>query len=66
MEHPSFKNMIDIAAQATSGVTIPKRKQTRQAIIALFKDNLTKLRKRLNVCSIGIVLICQVLTSTTE
>ncbi|EJF61811.1 hypothetical protein DICSQDRAFT_59826, partial [Dichomitus squalens LYAD-421 SS1] len=49
MEHPAFKNMIAIAARATNGVTIPKRKQTRQAIIALFKDNLTKLRKCLNV-----------------
>ena len=50
MEHPAFKNMIDIAARATNGVTIPNYKQTQQAIIDLFKKNLTNLWKCLNVC----------------
>ncbi|KAI1792038.1 hypothetical protein LXA43DRAFT_888178, partial [Ganoderma leucocontextum] len=55
LEHPAFKNMIDIAARATEGVTIPNRKQTRKAIIDLFKANLTKLRERLNVRSISLL-----------
>jgi hypothetical protein len=51
LEHPAFKNMIDIAARSTNGVKIPDRKQTRRAIIDLFKQNLTNLRKRLLVCA---------------
>ncbi|KAI0757827.1 hypothetical protein C8Q80DRAFT_1090595 [Daedaleopsis nitida] len=50
LEHPSFKKMIHIAARSTEGVRIPNRKQTRAAIIDLFKKNLLKLRERLNVC----------------
>ena len=49
LEHPSFKNMIDIAARSTQGVKIPNREQTRQEIINTFNRNLTKLRERLNV-----------------
>ncbi|KAI0373339.1 hypothetical protein BV20DRAFT_937980, partial [Pilatotrama ljubarskyi] len=49
LEHPKFQEMIDIAARATEGVKLPNRKQTRSAIIKMFKDNLTKLRERLNV-----------------
>jgi hypothetical protein len=41
--------MIDTAARATNGVKIAGRQQTRQAVIDLFKHNLTKLRKRLLV-----------------
>ncbi|KAL1939214.1 hypothetical protein VTO73DRAFT_10255 [Trametes versicolor] len=48
LEHPAFRNMIDIAARATDGVRVPNRKQTRRAIIETFKRNLTKLRERLN------------------
>jgi hypothetical protein len=32
-EHPKFKEMIDIASQATSGVKIPGRKATHVEII---------------------------------
>jgi hypothetical protein len=42
--------MIAIAAWATNGVIIPNRKATRAEIIQLFKDQLTKLKERLNVC----------------
>ena len=42
--------MVDIAARATNGVQLPGRRQTRRAIIDLFKQNLTNLRKRLLVC----------------
>lgn len=48
-EHPSFKNMINIAARATNGVKIPDRRQTRQAIIDTFKRQLAALCDRLNV-----------------
>jgi hypothetical protein len=43
--------MIDTAARATNGVKIPGRRQTRQAIINLFKRNLMKLHERLLVCA---------------
>ncbi|KAI0793625.1 hypothetical protein C8Q74DRAFT_1194947 [Fomes fomentarius] len=56
LEHPSFKNMIDIAARATDGVRIPNRKQTRAAIIDQFKDNLRRLREQLNVCFLSNLL----------
>ncbi|KAF8868493.1 hypothetical protein BD779DRAFT_1460392, partial [Infundibulicybe gibba] len=49
-EHPKFKNMIDIVARATCGVVLPNRKQAREDIIRLFKDQMKRLRERLNVC----------------
>ncbi|KAI0037709.1 hypothetical protein FA95DRAFT_1506641, partial [Auriscalpium vulgare] len=49
LEHPSFKNMIDIASRATNGVVIPGRKATRAEIINMFKAQMTALRNRLNV-----------------
>jgi len=42
--------MIEVAARATRGVKIPGRKQTRQAIINMFKKQMQALRDRLNVC----------------
>ncbi|KAJ7730111.1 hypothetical protein DFH07DRAFT_756442, partial [Mycena maculata] len=47
--HPKFKEMIDIAARATQGVNLPNREQTREAIIKLFHDQMTKLKIRLHV-----------------
>ncbi len=41
--------MIDIAARATNGVRIDNLRNTRQAIIDLFKKNLTSLRLRFKV-----------------
>jgi len=49
LEHPKFKNMIDVAARATHGVTIPNRKAMQNHIIELFKKNLTNLRSKLMV-----------------
>ena len=43
--------MIGIAARATNGVKIPNCKATWQAIIELFKQNLTNLRNRVKVCA---------------
>jgi hypothetical protein len=48
-EHPAFRSMIHIAARATGGVKIPDRRQTRQAAINTFKEQLAALRKRLTV-----------------
>ncbi|KAG2067040.1 hypothetical protein BDR04DRAFT_986365, partial [Suillus decipiens] len=47
-EHPKFKEMIDIAAQATNGVKILGRKATQAEIIQMFKTHLTKLKEKLN------------------
>ncbi|KAG1804864.1 uncharacterized protein HD556DRAFT_1189375, partial [Suillus plorans] len=49
LEHPKFKEMIDVAARATNGVKIPGRKATRAQIVRMFKAHLTGLRNRLNV-----------------
>ncbi|KAH7918418.1 hypothetical protein BV22DRAFT_979157, partial [Leucogyrophana mollusca] len=49
LQHPKFKEMIDIASHATKGVKIPGRKTTCNEIIQLFKDNLARLRQWLNV-----------------
>ncbi|KAI0040533.1 hypothetical protein FA95DRAFT_1502712 [Auriscalpium vulgare] len=48
-DHPSFKNMINVAARATNGVVIPGRKATRAEIIDMFKTQMTALRNRLLV-----------------
>ncbi|KAG1801824.1 hypothetical protein EV424DRAFT_1331604, partial [Suillus variegatus] len=49
LEHPRFKEMVDVASRATQGVKIPGRKATRAEIMRMFKSHLTKLRKKLNV-----------------
>ena len=49
VEHPKFKDMIDIVAQATNSVKIPGRKATRAEIMRMFKNHLMKLKKTLNV-----------------
>ncbi|KAG1818931.1 hypothetical protein EV424DRAFT_1323542, partial [Suillus variegatus] len=61
LEHPKFKEMIDVASRATQGVKIPGRKATRAEIIRVFKNHLTKLKKKLNVCTI-LHSICSYLT----
>ena len=56
LQHPAFKNMIDIASRATHGVKIPTHKQTHQAIIDSFKKNLINLRNCLLVCAMSLLL----------
>jgi hypothetical protein len=53
--------MIDVASRATQGVKIPGRKATRAEIIRVFKNHLTKLKKKLNVCAM-LHSICLYLT----
>ena len=49
LEHPTFKEMIAVAARSTCGVVIPSTKVTCAYIIKLFKKNLTNLQERINV-----------------
>jgi hypothetical protein len=49
LEHPAFKKMIDTSARATKGVKTPNRKQTRLDIITLFRNQMKRLKDRLNV-----------------
>jgi hypothetical protein len=49
LEHPKFKELIDVASRATNGVNIPGRKATRAEIMHMFKAHLTKLKAQLNV-----------------
>lgn len=44
--------MIDITLRATQGVKIPGQKPTRAEIIRMFKNHLTRLKMKLNVCII--------------
>ncbi|KAI0264290.1 hypothetical protein BGY98DRAFT_890875, partial [Russula aff. rugulosa BPL654] len=48
-EHPKFKELIDVASCATSGINIPGRKATRAEIIRMFKNHLTMLKAQLKV-----------------
>ncbi|KAH9987266.1 hypothetical protein BJV77DRAFT_950382 [Russula vinacea] len=49
LDHPKFKEMIDVASRATSSISIPGRKATRTEIKRMFVRHLTKLKARLNV-----------------
>ncbi|KAJ7257844.1 hypothetical protein C8J57DRAFT_1074314 [Mycena rebaudengoi] len=49
MNHPKFKEMIDIAARSHNGVKIPGRKTTREEILRLFQRQMENLRVRLHV-----------------
>jgi len=57
LEHPKFKEMIDIVARATNSVKIPRRKATRAEIMWMFKNHLTKLKKTLNVWHIYLYFV---------
>ncbi|KAG2351106.1 hypothetical protein BDR07DRAFT_1386546 [Suillus spraguei] len=48
LEHPKFKEMVDIASHATNRVKISGREATRAEIMRMFKNNLTRLRNTLN------------------
>ena len=41
--------MISIAARATRGIKLDSRKQTRNAIMKMFKEQMKGLKERLNV-----------------
>ncbi|KAJ7131123.1 hypothetical protein C8R44DRAFT_583248, partial [Mycena epipterygia] len=47
LNHPKFKEMIDVAARAHDGVKIPGRKSTRAEILNLFQRQMEKLRVRI-------------------
>ena len=50
LEHPSFRKMIAIAARATCGIKLDSQKQTRNAIMKTFKEQMKGLKECLNVC----------------
>ncbi|KAI6005576.1 hypothetical protein EDD15DRAFT_2119247, partial [Pisolithus albus] len=49
LQHPAFTKMVEIASRAKNGIKIPSRRQTRQAVIDIFKTRLLDLRKRFSV-----------------
>jgi hypothetical protein len=50
LEHPKFKELIDVASRATNGINLPGRKATRAEVMRLFKNHLMTLKAQLNVC----------------
>lgn len=49
LEHPKFKELIDVASRAKNGINIPGRKTTRAEIMRVFKNHLTTLKAQLNI-----------------
>ncbi len=49
LEHPKFKELIDIASCVTNGVNIPHQKRTHAKIMRMLKDHLMNLKAQLNV-----------------
>ncbi|XP_006455640.1 hypothetical protein AGABI2DRAFT_121541 [Agaricus bisporus var. bisporus H97] len=47
LQHPKFREMIEIASRAEEEVVIPSQEETREALIDLFKKNPTSFRGRL-------------------
>lgn len=56
-DHEAFQKMINTAARATRGINLPSRKQTRNEIIRMFKEQMKALKERLNVSSTSFVLM---------
>ncbi|KAJ7847688.1 hypothetical protein B0H13DRAFT_1646001, partial [Mycena leptocephala] len=61
LNHPKFKEMIDIAARAPDGVKIPGRKTTREEILNLFQKQMANLRVRINASVSRIYILLGVL-----
>ena len=53
-DHPSFQKMANMAARATRGLKLLSRKQTRNEIIRMFKEQMKALKERLNVSSLSV------------
>ncbi|PPQ76983.1 hypothetical protein CVT24_009478, partial [Panaeolus cyanescens] len=53
LDHPRFKELIDVASRSTHGVVIPSRKKAREYIMELFRKNLGSLRDRLKTAKTG-------------
>ncbi|KAG1789263.1 uncharacterized protein HD556DRAFT_1244079 [Suillus plorans] len=52
LEHPKFKDMIDVTARTTNSIKIPGRKATHAEIMRTFKTHLMGLRSKLNVSKV--------------
>ena len=48
-EESSFKDMIDLAARAKNGVTVPSRKTVRKDIITCWKESVASIKGDLKV-----------------
>lgn len=53
-DHPAFQKMVNVAARATRGIKLPSRKQTRQEIMRMFKEQMKALKERLNVSTFNL------------
>jgi len=49
--------MIEVAARATNEVNIPNRKATREEILDMFKNQMSRLKERLNVCQVLLLML---------
>ncbi|KAG2067667.1 hypothetical protein BDR04DRAFT_1026739, partial [Suillus decipiens] len=49
VDHPSFKNMINIAAHAMNSMVLPNHNATHCKIMDLFKTQMMKLKDQLNL-----------------
>ena len=52
LEHPKFKELINVASCATNGIKIPGQKATQGEIKCMFKDHLVRLKAQLNVSTL--------------
>lgn len=57
--------MVNTAARATRGIKLPSRKQTRNEIIRIFKEQMKALKERLNVSSL-LIMLTLYLTSSLQ
>ena len=56
--HAMFKSMLDIASQATKGVSLLTPKKTHDCIIHMFKQKMYLLQDHLNVCILLVTILC--------
>ncbi|KAI0345836.1 hypothetical protein BDW22DRAFT_1324624 [Trametopsis cervina] len=50
LEHPRFKDMIELSSRATDGVEIPNRRAMRFEIMRTFHEQMITLKKTFSVC----------------
>lgn len=58
VEHPKFRQMIEIAAASTKGASIPSRKAARAEIMRMFNTEMDGLRKKLN--NVRYLILCSI------
>ncbi|KAJ6618035.1 hypothetical protein B0H10DRAFT_1796135, partial [Mycena sp. CBHHK59/15] len=58
LDHPKFREMIDVAARAQDGVRIPGRKTTRVEILNLFQQQMEALWVRIHAACWNFQVTC--------